>query len=389
MTESKRSHIEIGESLDLFMQSPYSPGDVFFLPHGTRIYKSLENMIRKEYKQKGYDEVITPQIANVELWEISGHWQNYKENMFSLEDPNFALKPMNCPMHCLIYKSQSRSYRNLPIRYADFGCLHRNESSGSLRGLTRVRKFCQDDAHIFCSPDQIQSEIEKGLQFLDDVYKVLGFDYSINLSTKPDKFMGDISVWENAERSLIEALGERPYVVKEKDGAFYGPKLDISVKDYCGREYQCGTIQLDFQLPEKFDLHYVSESGLERPVIIHRAILGSLERMMAILIEKYQGRLPLFLSPRQFILLPLNNSEEIMNYCNKIKENLFNFFVDIDDSQNTLQYKIRNAEMKYYNNIIIIGKKEVSSNQVSVRMLEHSRKDDKISFDEFIRIFNL
>uniref|UniRef100_A0A8D3CZH7 threonine--tRNA ligase n=1 Tax=Scophthalmus maximus TaxID=52904 RepID=A0A8D3CZH7_SCOMX len=306
-----RDHRKLGREQDLFFFHDLSPGSCFFLPKGAFIYNTLIEFIRSEYRKRGFQEVVTPNIYNSKLWQTSGHWQHYSENMFSFEaeKETFALKPMNCPGHCLMFDHRPRSWRELPIRMADFGVLHRNELSGALTGLTRVRRFQQDDAHIFCTMDQIGEEMKGCLDFLRTVYEVFGFTFKLNLSTRPEKFLGDPDVWDQAEKQLENSLNEfgEQWVLNPGDGALYGPKIDIQIKDAIGRYHQCATIQLDFQLPIRFNLTFVSHDGEDkkRPVIIHRAILGSVERMIAILTENYGGKWPLWLSPRQVMVVPV------------------------------------------------------------------------------------
>ncbi|KAI9141951.1 threonyl-tRNA synthetase [Paraphysoderma sedebokerense] len=390
-----------------------SPGSVFMLPHGTRIINKLISLIRSAYVKYGYEEVMTPLIFKKKLWEVSGHWENYREDMFlvngneGLDDATvhlnekslvetknveldvadeevYGLKPMNCPAHCLIFASTNRSYRELPIRLADFSSLHRNEASGALSGLTRVRRFHQDDAHIFCSTSQITSEITQTLNFLTQIYSIFRFhSYKITLSTRPEKnYIGSLSTWEQAESSLQTALENLnlPYTVSPGDGAFYGPKIDLQISDSSNKLHQCGTIQLDFQLPSRFNLVYEnSKGGFENPVIIHRAVLGSLERMFAILCEHYHGKWPFWLSPRQGIVIPVTmTNEEIVNYAQQVKKDDFtiaggnlsygapNYYVDVDLSNLTLSKKIRNAVTKRYNFIFIVGENEMRSKKVNV-----------------------
>lgn len=288
-----RDHRTIGNLQDLFFFHDYSPGSCFFKPKGAHIYNSLQNLIRNEYRKRGYQEVITPNIYKNKLWKQSGHWDYFKDNMFTFGngENEFALKPMNCPGHCLIFAHETRSFRELPLRLADFGVLHRNDTG--LTGLTRVRRFQQDDAHIFCTPDQIQSEIDDTLDFLSHIYGIFGFQFELKLSTRPDEFMGDASVWDKAESALENSLNKfgRPWELSPKDGAFYGPKIDVTIMDSLKREHQCATIQLDFNLPERFNLEYNTPhlNKKERPVMIHRAMFGSLERFIAILIEHFGG----------------------------------------------------------------------------------------------------
>ncbi|XP_047197350.1 threonine--tRNA ligase 1, cytoplasmic [Hippoglossus stenolepis] len=369
-----RDHRKLGREQDLFFFHDLSPGSCFFLPKGTFIYNTLIEFIRSEYRKRGFQEVVTPNIYNSKLWQTSGHWQHYSENMFSfeVEKETFALKPMNCPGHCLMFDHRPRSWRELPLRMADFGVLHRNELSGALTGLTRVRRFQQDDAHIFCSMDQIEEEIKGCLDFLRTVYEVFGFTFKLNLSTRPEKFLGDPEVWDQAEKQLEGSLiefGEK-WVLNAGDGAFYGPKIDIQIKDAIGRYHQCATIQLDFQLPIRFNLSFVSHDGddKKRPVMIHRAILGSVERMIAILTENYGGKWPLWLSPRQVMVVPVGPTCD--EYAQKVKQDFHigGFMTDVDlDPSCTLNKKIRNAQLAQYNFILVVGEKEKMSNTVNVR----------------------
>lgn len=294
-TAAKRNHRKIGQNLNLFFFHESSPGSCFFQPKGAHIYNTLLNFIKDEYRRRGFQEVITPNIYKSQLWKVSGHWEHFAENIFSFKTRNkdeFALKPMNCPGHCLMFAHQQRSYRELPLRFADFGVLHRDEPEGSLTGLTRVRRFQQDDAHIFCKSDQIQAEIDSCLEFLAYVYGTFGFEFSLVLSTRPDSYLGALDVWDRAESALESSLNKfgKPWKLNKGDGAFYGPKIDITITDAMKREHQCGTIQLDFQLPQRFELTYNSENDNKAtPVMIHRAIFGSLERFIAILIEHFGG----------------------------------------------------------------------------------------------------
>ncbi|XP_058606554.1 threonine--tRNA ligase 1, cytoplasmic isoform X2 [Onychostoma macrolepis] len=369
-----RDHRKIGKDQELFFFHDLSPGSCFFLPPGAYIYNTLTEFIREEYSRRGFQEVASPNIYNSKLWETSGHWQHYSENMFSfpVEQDVFALKPMNCPGHCLMFGHRPRSWRELPLRLADFGVLHRNELSGTLTGLTRVRRFQQDDAHIFCTMDQIESEMKGCLDFLRCIYDVFGFSFQLHLSTRPEKFLGDIAVWNQAEKQLENSLNEfgEPWKLNPGDGAFYGPKIDITIKDAIGRYHQCATIQLDFQLPIRFSLTYVGRDGddKDRPVIIHRAILGSVERMIAILTENYAGKWPLWLSPRQVMLVPVNPSleEYAKQVCQRFVE--AGFMADADlDSGCLLNKKIRNAQLAQYNFILVVGEKERAASSVNVR----------------------
>ncbi|XP_058398281.1 threonine--tRNA ligase 2, cytoplasmic isoform X2 [Diceros bicornis minor] len=359
-----RDHRKIGKEQELFFFHDLSPGSCFFLPRGAFIYNTLMDFIREEYHQRNFTEVLSPNMYNSKLWEASGHWQHYSENMFTfdIEKDAFALKPMNCPGHCLMFAHRPRSWREMPIRFADFGVLHRNELSGTLSGLTRVRRFQQDDAHIFCTVEQIEEEIKGCLQFLQSVYSTFGFSFQLNLSTRPENFLGEIELWDEAEKQLQNSLMEfgKPWKMNPGDGAFYGPKIDIKIKDAIGRYHQCATIQLDFQLPIRFNLTYVSKDGDDKknPVIIHRAILGSVERMIAILSENYGGKWPFWLSPRQV--------------SNEFFEEGFMADVDLDHSC-TLNKKIRNAQLAQYNFILVVGEKEKTNNAVNVRT-----RDNKI-----------
>lgn len=404
-----KSHQELGEQLELFMTHEYTTGSMLMLPNGTKIWRALESHFRNEYKKRGFDEVLTPQLVNGRLFRQSGHLDNYEDNMFCVpilsdsvqkidenaskeekqkyEDTmNYYMKPMNCPIHCLMYKHSLKSYKQLPIRLADFGCLHRNEASGALRGLNRLRKFSQDDAHIFCTPDQIFTEIKSCMEFLKDSYKLFGFDYRVTLSTRPDKFMGNIELWIDAESNLKRALNDMniAYTVNDKDGAFYGPKIDIMLKDSANREVQCGTIQLDFQLPQKFDLEYIDyDAQKSTPVIIHRAICGSIERMMGILIEHFQGKFPLWLSPRQIAIIPITNKPELKEFCQKVKNEIEKcddklISVKLFDSDAQLPYRVRDAETKLYNYVIFVGNQEVNANSVTFRIMNHKKNELKM-----------
>lgn len=371
----ERDHRKIGTELELFFFSKYSPGSCFFLPNGAVMYNTLIEFLREEYRKRGFKEVITPNIFCTHLWEESGHLQNYKENMFIIEGENFALKPMNCPGHCVMFKHQDHSFRDLPLRLADFGVLHRNELSGTLTGLTRVRRFQQDDAHIFCTRDQVKEEIKGCLGFLSFVYGVFGFRFELVLSTRPEKYLGSVCEWELAEKALGEAMDESgmEFKINEGDGAFYGPKIDITLHDALGRRIQCATIQLDFQLPQRFELRYRDSDGeLKAPVIIHRAILGSIERMIAIILESFGKRLPFWLSPRQVAVIPMGNTD----YVEKVRSVLSRFRVDVIDDGNTLNKRIRTAETGGYALVCVVGKKEAEKNEVNIRFNNSNRNID-------------
>ncbi|XP_033837203.1 threonine--tRNA ligase 1, cytoplasmic [Periophthalmus magnuspinnatus] len=370
----RRDHRRIGKDQELFFFSDISPGSCFFLPKGAYIYNTLTDFIKSEYQKRGFTEVVTPTLYSTALWERSGHWEHYSENMFTVTSEGsqtYALKPMNCPAHCLMFEHRIRSWRELPLRWADFGALHRNELSGALGGLTRVRRFCQDDAHIFCTPDQLEEEIVSCLDFVRSVYQVFGFTFQCLLSTRPTPCLGEPEQWDNAEEQLERSLqhfGER-WEVNPGDGAFYGPKIDIQIKDAIGRQHQCATIQLDFQLPIRFDLQYVGKDGQShRPVMIHRAVLGSLERMIAILAENFGGKWPLWLSPAQIMVIPVGGSSE--SYAKQVVQQLSQcgFMVDMnEDLGATLNKKIRSAQLAQYNYIFVVGEQESETGTVNVR----------------------
>ncbi|KAJ8616915.1 hypothetical protein MRB53_013101 [Persea americana] len=370
----KYDHRILGQNQELFFFHPLSPGSCFFLPHGARIYNKLIEFLKAQYRERGYQEVLTPNIYNMQLWETSGHAANYKENMFvfEIEKQEFGLKPMNCPGHCLMFEHRVRSYRELPLRLADFGVLHRNELSGALTGLTRVRRFQQDDAHIFCRETQIKDEVRSVLEFINFAYDIFGFTFELELSTRPEKYLGDIETWEKAETALSEALDQfgKPWQINEGDGAFYGPKIDISVFDALKRKFQCATLQLDFQLPSRFNLTYSAEDEAkrERPVMIHRAILGSVERMLAILVEHYKGKWPFWLSPRQAIVCPV--SEKSQPYALQVRDQIHQagYYVDADTTDRKIQKKVREAQLAQYNYILVVGEEEANTGQVSVRV---------------------
>ncbi len=374
----KRDHRRIGAALDLFSFHEESPGSPFFHPRGVVLLNTLIGFMRGEYAQRGYQEVMTPQLFHKQLWETSGHWQHFRESMFTLgmDGQDAALKPMNCPSHILIYKTQVRSYRELPLRFADFGALHRNELKGTLGGLFRVRRLQQDDAHIFCPAEKLGDEMRQVIGFIQHVYQVFGFDFHVELSTKPEKAMGAPELWKGAEEALQQALAEArlPFTLKQGEGAFYGPKIDFHIKDALGRSWQCATVQLDFNQPERFGVEYDGADGRKhRPVIIHRAILGSLERFMGILIEHYAGRFPLWLNPNQAILLPI--ADRHLAYCGQAADQLraAGLRVAIDDAAETTSKKIREAQLQQYNYILVVGDKEVKNTTVNVRT-----RDEKI-----------
>ncbi|MFB4258191.1 threonine--tRNA ligase [Shouchella clausii] len=368
----KRNHRKLGKELELFMFSEEAPGMPFYLANGQIIRNELESFLRNLQAKYDYKEVRTPIMMNQRLWEQSGHWDHYKENMYftQVDEQQFALKPMNCPGHMLIFKNGLHSYRDLPIRMAEFGQVHRHEFSGALNGLLRVRTFCQDDAHIFVTPQQIEEEITLALKIIDHVYQVFGFKYEIELSTRPDDFMGSEHLWEQAETALENVLQKLNYAYKvnEGDGAFYGPKIDIHIKDAIQRSHQCATVQLDFQLPEKFDLSYIDKQNEKmRPVVIRRAVFGSIDRFLGILIEHFAGAFPVWLAPVQVQIVPVSHVH--LDYCLTIQTELkqVGVRVNIDESDEKLGYKIRKAQMQKIPYTIVLGDNELKEETVTVR----------------------
>ena len=360
----------------------------FFHPKGMIIRNQLAEFWRSEHRKHGYKEIFTPLIMNNALWHMSGHWDHYKDNMFftKIDDTDFAVKPMNCPGAILVFKNSTRSYRDLPMRLAELGQVHRNELSGVLSGMFRLRYFTQDDAHIFVTEDQIEDEVMRVVDVIDHFYKTFGFEYHVELSTRPDDFMGSKNVWDKAEKALEEALKKRgmSYKINPGDGAFYGPKIDFHLKDSLGRTWQCATVQVDFQMPERFDINYVGEDGSQhKPVIIHRVIYGAIERFMGILVEHYNGAFPLWLSPIQVRVLSLTdrNAEAAKEVWAKLFEN--DIRAEIDLKQSTVDHKIREAEMQKVNYIVVIGDKEQQTSTLAVRP-----RGDKPQFgvrlDEFL-----
>ncbi|MFT8322238.1 MAG: threonine--tRNA ligase [Bacillus sp. (in: firmicutes)] len=385
----KRNHRKLGNQLELFMFSEEAPGMPFYLPNGQVIRNELESFLRKLQYANDYQEVRTPIMMNQRLWEQSGHWDHYKENMYfsKVDDQQFALKPMNCPGHMLIFKDKLHSYRDLPIRMAEFGQVHRHEFSGALNGMLRVRTFCQDDAHIFVTPSQIEDEITLVLKLIDYVYQTLGFQYDIELSTRPDDYMGSAALWDKAEDALQNVLQKLnyPYSINEGDGAFYGPKIDIHIKDALKRSHQCATVQLDFQMPEKFDLSYIDEQNNKvRPVVIHRAVFGSLDRFLGILIEHFGGAFPDWLAPVQVKVIPVSN-EVHKEYVKEITQQLkaAEIRVELDLRVEKLGYKIREAQMKKIPYILVVGDKEQENQSVQVRKYGHDESTE-IKLDAFI-----
>ncbi|GAA3402390.1 threonine--tRNA ligase [Paenibacillus hodogayensis] len=368
----RRDHRKLGKELELFMFSEEAPGMPFYLPAGTVIRNELEQFSRQLQNRLGYDEVRTPFLMNRRLWEESGHWDHYRDNMYfsEVDDATFALKPMNCPGHMLMFKHTLRSYRELPIRMAEFGQVHRHEYSGSLNGMMRVRTFCQDDAHLFVRPDQIETEIAGVIDLIDSIYRVFGFDYTMELSTRPEKSMGSEELWEKAEAALRSVLHGRraEYRLNEGDGAFYGPKIDFHVRDAIGRSWQCATIQLDFQMPGKFDLWYVDEENRKvRPVVIHRAVYGSIDRFIGILTEHFAGAFPVWLAPVQAVIIPV--SDKLDAYARQTLQELRSAGIraEADLRSEKLGYKIRAAQLAKTPYMLIVGEQEAGNGMVSVR----------------------
>ena len=368
----KRDHRKIGKELDLYSFQEEAPGMPFFHANGTFIWNALVDFVSDKMIKRNYEINKTPIILNQSLWLQSGHWDHYKDNMYftKIDDQDFAVKPMNCPGNILIYKAHQYSYRDLPIRAGEFGLVHRHELSGVLSGLFRVRCFTQDDAHVFCTKEQMKEEILDLINFIDEVYTTFGFSYHMELSTRPEKAMGDPQLWNLAENTLKEVLDstKKEYKVNEGDGAFYGPKIDFHLNDAIGRTWQCGTIQLDFQMPEKFDLTYEGPNNQKiRPVMIHRAILGSVERFLGILVEHFEGKFPLWISPIQVIVLPIadRHNDYAKEISNKLKEN--GFRVDIDKASLTMNKKIRNAELRKINYILVVGDSEEKNKTINIR----------------------
>ena len=368
----KRDHRKLGKELGLFMMHEAGPGFPFFLPNGMTLKNTLLDYWREIHKKAGYVEVSTPIILNRKLWETSGHWDHYKNNMYTtvIDDEDYAIKPMNCPGGVLVYASEPRSYRDLPLRVGELGLVHRHEKSGQLHGLMRVRCFTQDDAHIFMTPDQIKDEIKGVVSLINEVYSLFGFEYHVELSTRPEDSMGSDEDWEMATEGLRSALDEigLPYVVNEGDGAFYGPKIDFHLVDCIGRTWQCGTIQLDFQLPQRFELEYIGADGEKhRPIMIHRVVFGSIERFIGILIEHFAGAFPTWLAPVQVRVLPI--SDKYMDYAKKVEAQLdeAGIRVDVDTRSEKIGYKIREARKARIPYMLVVGEKEEAEGKVSVR----------------------
>ncbi|MDU4587997.1 MULTISPECIES: threonine--tRNA ligase [Clostridium] len=389
----KRDHRKLGKELKLFTFAEEGPGFPFFLPKGVILKNSLIDFWRKIHYEAGYVEVETPIMLNKKLWETSGHWYHYKENMYTsmIDDEEFALKPMNCPGGMIVYKSDSHSYRDFPMRVGELGRVHRHELSGALHGLMRVRAFTQDDAHIFMLPEQIKSEIKGVVELIDKVYSIFGFKYHVELSTRPEDSMGSDEEWQMAEDSLRGALDELnlQYVINEGDGAFYGPKIDFHLEDSIGRTWQCGTIQLDFQLPQRFELEYVgSDNEKHRPIVIHRVIFGSIERFIGILIEHFAGKFPTWLAPVQVKVLPI--SDKFNNYCDEVVKQFYEngIRIEIDQRNEKIGYKIREARNERVPYIVIIGEKEEEEGNVSLRSRKNGDEGSINVIDLIERINN-
>ena len=384
---AKRDHRKLGKELGLFVIKEEGPGFPFFLPKGMALRNELENFWREVHHDFEYDEIRTPIILNKHLWETSGHWDHYRENMYTtiIDDEDYAIKPMNCPGGILVYQNEMHSYRDLPLRYAELGLVHRHELSGALHGLFRVRAFTQDDAHVFMLPEQMQSELMKVIELFDRIYSQFGLKYHVELSTKPDNAMGDDAIWEaatDALRNAIEAKGI-PYVINPGDGAFYGPKLDYHIEDSLGRTWQCGTIQLDMNLPERFNVEYIGEDGQKhRTIMIHRACFGSMERFIGILTEHYAGAFPTWMAPVQVKILPI--SEKHVEYANQLAKQMRHDYVrvEVDDRNEKIGYKIRQAQMEKVPYMLVVGDKEMEDNSVNVR--KHGGDElGTVPFDEF------
>lgn len=391
----KRDHRKLGKELELFFLDETAPGMPYWLPKGMKMLNTLISFWRKIHEERGYQEFSGPQLNSSSLWKTSGHWDHYKEDMFVLTDADGneqALKPMNCPNSIKVFSSKLRSYKELPLRFSDIDVIHRNEKSGQLNGLFRVRMFRQDDSHNYVTEEQIGSEIKEIIEIAKEMYGVFGLEFKLTLSTRPDDYMGDINVWNKAEADLKEVLdeicGENNYLINEGDGAFYGPKIDIKMKDCLGREWQMGTVQLDFQLPSRFNITYIDKNGEKKtPIMIHRAIFGSFERFIGIITEHYAGAFPFWLAPVQIRILSLSENE--VEYASKIKDQLkeLDYRIETDFSDDKIGYKIREAQLQKVPYMIVIGKNEVQNNTISVRARD-GKKYDGISLEEFESIIS-
>ena len=390
---AKRDHRKLGKELGLFVIKEEGPGFPFFLPKGMALRNELENFWREVHHDFDYEEIRTPIILNKQLWETSGHWFHYRENMYTtiIDDEEYAIKPMNCPGGILVYQNEMHSYRDFPLRYAELGLVHRHELSGALHGLFRVRAFTQDDAHVFMLPDQMQSELMKVIELFDRIYSQFGLKYHVELSTKPDNAMGDDAIWEAATEALRNAIEAKgiPYVINPGDGAFYGPKLDYHIEDSLGRTWQCGTIQLDMNLPERFQIEYVGEDGQKhRPIMIHRACFGSMERFIGILTEHYAGAFPTWMAPVQVKILPI--SEKHVEYAKELAKQMHRDYVrvEVDDRSEKIGYKIRQAQMAKVPYMLVVGDKEVEEGTVNVR--KHGGDElGSVPFEEFFNAIKI
>ena len=390
---AKRDHRKLGKELGLFVIKEEGPGFPFFLPKGMALRNELENFWREVHHEFDYEEIRTPIILNKQLWETSGHWFHYRENMYTtiIDDEEYAIKPMNCPGGILVYQNEMHSYRDFPLRYAELGLVHRHELSGALHGLFRVRAFTQDDAHVFMLPDQMQSELMKVIELFDRIYSQFGLKYHVELSTKPDNAMGDDAIWEAATEALRNAIEAKgiPYVINPGDGAFYGPKLDYHIEDSLGRTWQCGTIQLDMNLPERFQIDYVGEDGQKhRPIMIHRACFGSMERFIGILTEHYAGAFPTWMAPVQVKIFPI--SEKHVEYAKELAKQMHRDYVrvEVDDRSEKIGYKIRQAQMAKVPYMLVVGDKEVEEGTVNVR--KHGGDElGSVPFEEFFNAIKI
>ncbi|WP_273420445.1 threonine--tRNA ligase [Veillonella caviae] len=385
---AKRDHRKLGKEFDLFVIKEEGPGFPFFLPKGMALRNALENFWREVHHEFEYEEIRTPIILNKQLWETSGHWFHYRENMYTtmIDEAEYAIKPMNCPGGILVYQNEMHSYRDLPLRYAELGLVHRHELSGALHGLFRVRAFTQDDAHVFMLPSQMQDELMKVIELFDRIYSQFGLKYHVELSTKPDNAMGDDAIWESATEALRNAIEAKgiPYVINPGDGAFYGPKLDYHIEDSLGRTWQCGTIQLDMNLPERFQIEYTGEDGQKhRPIMIHRACFGSMERFIGILTEHYAGAFPTWMAPVQVKVLPI--SEKHVEYAKQLAKQMHHDYirVEVDDRNEKMGYKIRQAQMSKTPYMLVVGDKEMENGEVAVRRYG-SDESNTMAFDQFV-----
>lgn len=390
---AKRDHRKLGKELGLFVIKEEGPGFPFFLPKGMALRNELENFWREVHHEFDYEEIRTPIILNKQLWETSGHWFHYRENMYTtiIDEEEYAIKPMNCPGGILVYQNEMHSYRDFPLRYAELGLVHRHELSGALHGLFRVRAFTQDDAHVFMLPNQMQSELMKVIELFDRIYSQFGLKYHVELSTKPDNAMGDDAIWEAATEALRNAIEAKgiPYVINPGDGAFYGPKLDYHIEDSLGRTWQCGTIQLDMNLPERFQIEYIGEDGQKhRPIMIHRACFGSMERFIGILTEHYAGAFPTWMAPVQVKILPI--SEKHVEYAKELAKQMHRDYVrvEVDDRSEKIGYKIRQAQMAKVPYMLVVGDKEVEEGTVNVR--KHGGDElGSVPFEEFFNAIKI